>query len=65
MNEAKQLPYKIHLNNLIEQHGRTRKWISAQFGVTRVCFWQNVRNDTFTPEEKITIEKIIVNGKAE
>lgn len=64
MTETNQ-PYKIYLDNLIRANGRTRKWISEQLGVTRVCFWQNVNKDTFTEADKIKIKRIIVEGKVD
>lgn len=53
------MKYLKKLNLLLKSNGRKKSWVSHKMGIDRVTFWRKVSNDTFTPEQKKKIERII------
>lgn len=53
------MTYKTRLNKMIVKSGRSRKWLSEQLEMSRWSFWRKANKDTFTEEEKQTIENLL------
>jgi len=51
--------YKLHLNKMIQRSGRKRIWISEQLDMDRTTFWRKANKDTFTDQEKATIQQLL------
>ena len=52
--------YKLHLNKMIQRSGRKRIWISEQLDMDRTTFWRKANKDTFTDQEKLSIDKLLI-----
>lgn len=53
------MTYKTQLNRMILRSGRSRKWLSKQLKIDPATFWRKVNKDTFTKEEKETLERLL------
>jgi len=53
------MTYKTELNKMIASSGRKRNWLSAQLEMDRTTFWRKANNDSFSKEEKETIETLL------
>ena len=51
--------YKTELNKMIVRSGRKRIWISKQLKIDPSTFWRKANGDTFTDEEKKSIENLL------
>lgn len=53
------MAYKTQLNKMIVKSGRKRNWLSEQLEMDRTTFWRKANGDTFTKEEKQSIEDLL------
>lgn len=53
------MTYKTQLNKAIEKSGRSRKWLSKQLEIDPSTFWRKVQADTFTTQEKETLNTLL------
>ena len=53
------MTYKTRLNKMIVRSGRSRKWLSSQLKMERTTFWRKVNKDTFTEEQKETLNNLL------
>ncbi len=53
------MTYKTRLNKMIVRSGRSRVWLSIQLKMDRVTFWRKANSDSFTYEEKQTLNNLL------
>lgn len=53
------MKYKTRLNKMIVSSGRSRKWLSIQLKMDRVTFWRKANSDSFTDNEKETLNNLL------
>ena len=53
------MTYKTQLNKMIVKSGRSRKWLSGQLKIDPSTFWRKVQADSFTKEEKETLNTLL------
>lgn len=53
--------FKIEMMKLLRKSGRKKGWLSDVMGIQRCKFWRMANADSFSPEQKQEIRKLLSN----